>query len=96
MPIYEYECTHCRKVTEAVQRFSDSPLTDCSHCHGQLRKLISRSTFHLKGSGWYVTDYSGKNQSTSACPAASGGEQSSTTTKTETATSTTTTASTTE
>jgi putative FmdB family regulatory protein len=99
MPIYEYECTHCRKVTEAVQRFSDSPLTECSHCHGHLRKLISRSTFHLKGSGWYVTDYSGKNQSTSACPSTSGGEQSSTATaKTETtnSTSTTTTASTAE
>jgi putative FmdB family regulatory protein len=88
MPIYEYECTNCRKVTEAVQRFSDAPLTDCSHCRGHLRKLISRSTFHLKGSGWYVTDYSGKNQSTSACPSTSGGEQSSTTPKPETTTST--------
>jgi putative FmdB family regulatory protein len=66
MPIYEYECTACNHITEAVQRFSDSPLTECAQCHGQLRKLISRSTFHLKGSGWYTTDYAGKNQSTSA------------------------------
>jgi putative FmdB family regulatory protein len=66
MPIYEYECTACNQITEAVQRFSDSPLTECAHCHGHLRKLISRSTFHLKGSGWYTTDYAGKNQSTSA------------------------------
>ncbi|HAA03336.1 MAG TPA: FmdB family transcriptional regulator [Syntrophobacteraceae bacterium] len=66
MPIYEYECAACSQITEAVQRFSDPPLTECAHCHGQMRKLISKSTFHLKGSGWYVTDYSGKNQSTAA------------------------------
>jgi putative FmdB family regulatory protein len=66
MPIYEYECTKCGKTTEAIQRFSDPPLCECSHCSGELHKLISMSTFHLKGSGWYVTDYAGKNQSTSA------------------------------
>lgn len=66
MPIYEYECTTCGKTTEAMQKFSDPPLTECTGCRGQLRKLISMSTFHLKGSGWYTTDYAGKNQSTSA------------------------------
>jgi putative FmdB family regulatory protein len=66
MPIYEYECTQCGKTMEAMQKFSDAPLSTCKHCHGELHKLISMSTFHLKGSGWYVTDYSGKNQSTSA------------------------------
>ncbi len=65
MPIYEYECLKCGKTTEAMQKFSDQPLSECEHCHGSLRKMISMSTFHLKGSGWYVTDYSGKNQSTS-------------------------------
>ena len=64
MPIYEYECLKCGKTSEAMQRFSDPPLSECSQCHGQLRKLISMSTFHLKGSGWYTTDYCGKNQST--------------------------------
>ena len=64
MPIYEYECSKCGKTSEAMQRFSDPPLTECNHCRGQLRKLISMSTFHLKGSGWYTTDYAGKNQST--------------------------------
>lgn len=63
MPIYEYECSKCGKTTEAMQRFSDAPLTKCN-CGGRLRKLISMSTFHLKGSGWYTTDYAGKNQST--------------------------------
>ncbi len=60
MPIYEYECTKCGKVVEAWQKFSDPPLTTCENCKGKLRKLISLSTFHLKGSGWYVTDYAGK------------------------------------
>ncbi len=64
MQIYEYECLKCGKTSEAMQRFSDPPLTECNRCHGQLRKLISMSTFHLKGSGWYTTDYAGKNQST--------------------------------
>lgn len=65
MPIYEYECLKCGKTTEAMQRFSDPPLATCSNCSGELRKLISMSSFHLKGSGWYVTDYAGKSQSTS-------------------------------
>jgi len=61
VPIYEYECTNCGRITEALQKFSDSPLTDCPHCHGKMHKLVSLSTFHLKGTGWYVTDYAGKN-----------------------------------
>lgn len=62
MPIYEYQCEQCGQVEEAIQKFSDKPLTKCSHCAGKLHKLISQSAFHLKGSGWYVTDYAGKNQ----------------------------------
>ena len=57
MPIYEYECTKCGHQTEAWQKFSDRPLTKCEKCNGRMKKLISQSTFHLKGSGWYVTDY---------------------------------------
>lgn len=60
MPVYEYECQQCRQITEALQKFSDPPLTQCPHCSGTLRKLISQSAFHLKGSGWYVTDYARK------------------------------------
>ena len=63
MPIYEYECVKCHQTTEAVQKFSDPPSTDCPHCHGRLKKLMSLNSFHLKGSGWYVTDYAGKKPS---------------------------------
>lgn len=61
MPLYEYQCTQCGKVEEAIQKFSDAPLTTCNHCSGKLNKLISQSSFHLKGTGWYVTDYSKKS-----------------------------------
>ena len=52
MPVYEYQCTECGEIKEAFQKISDPPLTTCSHCNGGLKKLISQSTFHLKGSGW--------------------------------------------
>jgi putative FmdB family regulatory protein len=60
MPIYEYECNQCGSIEEALQKFSDKPLTRCRHCTGKLTKLVSQSTFHLKGSGWYATDYANK------------------------------------
>ncbi len=63
MPIYEYECSQCGNIEEVLQKFSDKPLTICQHCAGKLNKLVSHSTFHLKGSGWYVTDYANKSRS---------------------------------
>ena len=63
MPIYEYECSKCGQVIEAWQKFSDNQLTKCDKCKGKLRKLISQNSFHLKGTGWYVTDYA-KNSPT--------------------------------
>ncbi len=68
MPVYEYECTQCGKVEEAFQRFSDKPLSKCRRCSGKLHKLISQSAFHLKGSGWYVTDYANKSKTSSSKP----------------------------
>lgn len=59
MPVYEYQCTECGQIQEAFQKISDLPLKNCSQCNGNLKKLISQCTFHLKGSGWYVTDYGG-------------------------------------
>jgi putative FmdB family regulatory protein len=63
MPIYEYQCESCEKLVEKWQKFSDAPLETCPSCSGKMHKLISGSSFHLKGSGWYVTDYAGKKQS---------------------------------
>jgi len=64
MPIYEYECTKCGKLEEVLQNFSDKPLTKCQNCAGKLQKLVSQSTFHLKGTGWYATDYANKSAGT--------------------------------
>ena len=57
MPIYEYECKKCGRITEALQGFNDPPLKKCKHCKGKLEKLISLSSFQLQGTGWYSTDY---------------------------------------
>ena len=72
MPIYEYRCLDCGHQFELMQKFSDPPAETCTSCSGTVQKLISRSAFHLKGSGWYVTDYgrngkaTGKNDSESS------------------------------
>jgi putative FmdB family regulatory protein len=61
MPIYEYRCHRCGKTIEAVQKFSDQPLSRCPSCSGKVSKIISNCSFQLKGSGWYVTDYKKKD-----------------------------------
>lgn len=63
MPIYEYRCHKCGQTIEMMQKFSDAPLSRCPQCNGRVSKIISNCSFHLKGSGWYVTDYK-KNDST--------------------------------
>ncbi|WP_028325104.1 FmdB family zinc ribbon protein [Desulfatirhabdium butyrativorans] len=70
MPIYEYECTQCGQIEEVLQKFSDEPLTTCKKCSGKLHKLISQSSFHLKGTGWYVTDYASGSKPSASKPAA--------------------------
>lgn len=58
MPIYEYQCKTCGHTFDTIQSFSEEALTDCPVCkEPALKKLISASAFHLKGSGWYVTDF---------------------------------------
>jgi len=57
MPIYEYECQVCNKVHEIMQKFSDKPIKKCPDCGKPVKKLMSLSSFSLKGSGWYTTDY---------------------------------------
>ena len=60
MPIYEYACDKCGTF-EVNQRITESPLRRCPTCKGKVRKLISSTSFQLKGSGWYVTDYASKS-----------------------------------
>lgn len=72
MPIYEYECSACDKVFEVQQRISDDPLDTCPDCQGAVKKLVSVSSFQLKGGGWYADGYSGASNGagkSSASPA---------------------------
>lgn len=60
MPIYEYRCNKCGKEFEIFQGIADPAAKSCKFCKGPVHKLMSLSSFHLKGSGWYATDYGGK------------------------------------
>ena len=61
MPIYEYTCPKCGEF-EVTQRITDDPLKKCPTCKStKIKKLISSTSFHLKGTGWYVTDYARKD-----------------------------------
>jgi putative FmdB family regulatory protein len=78
-------------VFEAFQKITDEPLTQCRSCKGKVEKLISHSSFQLKGSGWYLTDYARKSSSPSEPSKTSdktekAGEAKSSDTKTSTAT----------
>ena len=61
MPIYEYRCEKCGSNIEVIQKLNDAPLKRCKKCRGKLEKTVSRTSFQLKGSGWYKTDYSPKS-----------------------------------
>ncbi len=57
MPIYEYQCEKCGSELEMMQKITESPLVMHADCGGNLKRLISNTAFHLKGTGWYATDY---------------------------------------
>jgi len=66
MPIYEYTCQKCGHHLEVMQKMSDKPLTKCPECKGKLEKIFSQTSFQLKGSGWYVSDYAGRGKTEKA------------------------------
>jgi putative FmdB family regulatory protein len=61
MPIYEYQCQKCGTF-EVTQRITEKSLSKCPTCKNKVKKLISNTSFQLKGTGWYVTDYARKGQ----------------------------------
>ena len=75
MPTYQYTCTECGEPLEAVQKFTDAPLTVCTACGGRLRKVFSAVGIVFKGSGFYRTD--SRNGSSATAPAAKDKEKSS-------------------
>lgn len=68
MPIYEYRCAKCGNEFELWQKITDPPSQPCELCGGEASRLISPSTFILKGTGWYVTDYARKDGQTDSRP----------------------------
>ena len=86
MPIYEYECTSCHNVLEVFQRISEEPLCSCPDCSGSLKKLVSVSSFQLKGGGWYADGYSNgssNNTETASKSNGNGGSEKSTKSSTD-------------
>jgi putative FmdB family regulatory protein len=57
MPLYEYECTQCKRHTEKIQKFSDPEITQCPHCGGLLERVVSAPAISFKGGGWYADGY---------------------------------------
>jgi putative FmdB family regulatory protein len=76
MPIYEYECTKCGHQTELWQKVTDAATPKCEVCKAGMRRLISQSAFHLKGTGWYATDYA-SNRAPESKKSSTGGKDSS-------------------
>ena len=70
MPTYQYACTACGEQHEAVQAFSDAPLTECPACGGTLRKVFSAVGVVFKGSGFYKTDSRASASKSETAPAA--------------------------
>jgi len=70
MPIYEYKCTKCGKEFEVLQRSYDVDEAPCEYCGAPGKRFMSNTSFVLKGTGWYVTDY----KANGGCSASGGGE----------------------
>lgn len=72
MPIYEYVCEACGRITEVMQRVSDPPPPTCAECgERRLARLVSRTSFQLRGGGWYSDLYASPKQKPEAGSGAS-------------------------
>lgn len=80
MPIYEYKCEKCGTF-EVTQRITEKALGKCPTCKGKVKKLISNTSFQLKGTGWYITDYARKGKDKTAAKSDNGAKSSSETKK---------------
>jgi putative FmdB family regulatory protein len=74
MPVYEYECKQCHREFEYQQRMADPDKTVCEACGGALDRIISRTAFQLKGSGWYKDLYSSSKPDAKPADAAASGD----------------------
>jgi putative FmdB family regulatory protein len=63
VPLYEYQCKKCKHKFEKIQKFSDRPIKKCPECGSPVEKVMHAPAVQFKGTGWYVTDYAGKQTS---------------------------------
>jgi len=87
MPIYEYQCESCSQQFEVMQRMTEPLIAACEQCGGRVRRLISQTSFVLKGTGWYATDYPSESRKKAIAKEKNGGESKPSGTATEKAAS---------
>jgi putative FmdB family regulatory protein len=63
VPLYEYKCLKCGRLTEKIENVAGPHLRKCPHCGGKVESVLTAPAIQFKGSGWYVTDYSGRKSS---------------------------------
>jgi putative FmdB family regulatory protein len=66
LPLYEYKCAKCAHQFEKIEKHNAATTQKCPQCGGKAERMISAAGIQFKGSGWYVTDYKGKNSGTSS------------------------------
>jgi putative FmdB family regulatory protein len=82
MPIYEYRCSKCGDF-EVIQKITEKALTKCPTCKAKVNKLMSNTSFQLKGTGWYITDYARSDKGGAAKDAAKASESGASESKSE-------------
>jgi len=75
LPLYEYQCAKCARLTEKIEKLSGPHLKKCPHCGGKVERMITAPAIQFKGSGWYVTDYAGKSNAKEAGKTESAGTE---------------------
>jgi putative FmdB family regulatory protein len=75
VPLYEYQCQKCKHKFEKIQKFSDRPIKKCPECGGPVEKVMHAPAVQFKGTGWYVTDYGGKDKSEKSKSESSSGSE---------------------
>ena len=88
MPLYEYQCDKCAHRFEVIQKFSDPAIDVCPKCGGPVKKLLSSPAIQFKGTGWYITDYARKGDTSATTPSSTESKTETKTEKTETKTET--------
>lgn len=67
MPLYEYSCDDCKLIFELMRNVDETSPVTCPKCQKEAKKMVSLTSFQLKGTGWYKTDYQDKGNCKKNC-----------------------------